>query len=149
MTRARARVARLTPEQAQRRNRVVEMRAQRFSFAAIGEELGITKQRAAQLYEAALSEMRPAGFETYRQEELELIDRATRNLIAIAEDPDPEAVPPRDRVKAWTAAAVWAQRKAKLLALDPAPLPPSGGGLSVEALDREIHSLQVQLGESA
>jgi len=100
---------------AERRAQVVALRRRRATFADIGRALGITKQRAHQLYEQALAEIPAQHLEEHRAEELVLIDDAIAALMRIARD---SSTTPRTAVEAWTSVKGWAERKARLLGLD-------------------------------
>lgn len=106
--------SRRTPEQAQRLARVVALRRDRWTQADIAAELGISQQRVSQLYHQALAEVPAAEVRQYRAEELLLIDDAVRDLLLIARNHRS----PRVSVEAWTCIRGWADRRAKLLALD-------------------------------
>jgi hypothetical protein len=131
---------------AQRRARVVELRADRWTFAQIGAELGISRQRAHQLYDAVLASYRPRDLDLHRTEELELIDAACRDLLEIARDRRTDedgilVVSARDRAKAWEVLRAWADRKARLLGLDE----PKRSHISMERLDEMLADVQAEL----
>lgn len=99
---------------AEQRARVVALRRRRMTFAEIGQELGVSPQRAHQIYEAALKAIPAPNVEQHRAEELTLIDDAIAGLWPIAQN----LGQPRTAVEAWNAIRGWAERKAKLLGLD-------------------------------
>lgn len=115
---------------AERRAKVVELRRQRLTFADIGKALGVSAQRAHQLYTEALAAIPAMQVEQHRAEELTLIDDAIADLWPIAHD----HTQPRTAVEAWESIRGWAERKAKLLGLD-APVRVS---VDAEQLGREI-----------
>jgi hypothetical protein len=96
------------------RTRVVALRRDRLTFDQIGAALGVTKQRAYQLYREVLAEIPAAEVAEHRAEELLLIDDAIADLLPIARD----HVRPRTSVEAWRAILGWAERKSRLLGLD-------------------------------
>jgi hypothetical protein len=128
-----------TAEQAERRAQVVGLRRQRLSMAEIGKRMGISRQRAQQLYAQALAEIPAAQVEEHRAEELMLIDDAISDLLDLARDHDR----PRTAVEAWNSIRGWAERKARLLGLD---APERHEYISLDAIDREIAKLNAQMG---
>lgn len=138
----------MKPEDMKRREQIVQMRRARLSFAEIGRRLGITGQRAGQLYRSALAEVPRQAVEEHRIEEAELVDTAVNKLMALAAD---ATVTPRTRVEAWVAIRGWADRKAKLLALDAERAPETGAVVARSMLGALAAGLQVaydQLPES-
>lgn len=127
---------------AERRAQVVALRRRRATFADIGRALGISKQRAHQLYEQALAEIPAQQLSEHRAEELILIDDATRDLMRIARD---EATSPRTAVEAWNAIKGWAERKARLLGLD-APARHRVDVITSDMIEQEIARLEAELG---
>lgn len=105
----------ITAEGFERRARVVELRQQRWSYEQIGAELGVTAQRAHQLWRDGIARVPLAKIDEIRTEEIEFTDTAIRNLMRIARDPDTTA---RTRVEAWSAIRGWAERRAKLTGID-------------------------------
>jgi hypothetical protein len=91
---------RLTLEGAQKRSRIVELRAKRWSFAEIGVELGLSGQRCGQLYAQALAMIPMRNVDEHRAEATELADLAVRSLIFIATDVKAGL---RNRIDAWLA----------------------------------------------
>lgn len=108
-------------------------------MAEIGKRMGISRQRAQQLYAQALAEIPAAQVEEHRVEELMLIDDAISDLLGLARDHDR----PRTAVEAWNSIRGWAERKARLLGLD---APERHEYISLDAIDREIAKLNAQLG---
>jgi hypothetical protein len=115
------------------------MRRARLTFAQIGDRLGITQQRAGQLYRDALADVPAQQVDEHRAEELELIDLAVNRLMSIAADPETS---PRTRVEAWSAIRGWSERKAKLPGLDS---PSKHQVLTLDAIDAEIGRLTAEL----
>lgn len=101
-------------EIAERRARVVEMRRSAMQFAEIAEVLGVTKQRAHQIYLKALEEIPAQQVELHRAEAVELATIAIDDLLAIARDHKQ----PRTSVEAWSAIRGWAERLARVLGTD-------------------------------
>jgi hypothetical protein len=134
---ARRTTAQATMSAAERRAQVVQLKRTKLSFAEIGRRLGITGQRAGQLYREALAQVPRMAVEEHRVEELELYDTAIHQLMRIASSQDP-TVTPRTKVEAWTAIRGFAERKAKLLGLD---APARHEVISLDAIDAEIAEL--------
>ncbi|WP_226353779.1 hypothetical protein [Pseudonocardia sp. ICBG601] len=130
-----------TPEQAARRARVVELRRARLSWFEIGDELGVSRQRARQLYDAALAEAPVAQVEEHRAEEQLLADDVTCELLALGRDP---SIPARTRVEAYAVACRWAERKAQLLGLN-APATSRVQLITESDIDAEIARLTAEL----
>jgi hypothetical protein len=127
---------------AERRAQVVAMRRRRATFDDIGRALGISKQRAHQLYEQAITEIPAQQVDEHRAEELTLIDDAIRNLMVLARDPDTSS---RTKVEAWNAIRGWAERKARLLGLD-APRRQAIEVITTDMIEEEIARLEAKLG---
>ena len=108
----------LTKEEQQlRKAAIVASRRSREPWDAIALTWDISPQRAHQIYRAALDEFPAVQVAEHREEEAGLIDRAIANLLAIAEDTDPNASA-RTRVEAWSAIRGWCEHKARLLGLN-------------------------------
>ena len=103
---------RMTPEGAQKRARVVELRAKRWSFAAIGAEVGLTGQRCGQLYRQALAEIPMRNVDEHRAEAGELADAAVKDLVRIATDVKAGL---RYRIDTWLAIARWEEHRCRLV----------------------------------
>jgi hypothetical protein len=130
---------RITPTAAARRVEVIKMRRARLTFAQIGDRLGITQQRAGQIYRAALSDIPAQQVDEHRAEEMELIDLAVNRLMVIAADSEVSA---RTQVEAWSAIRGWAERKSKLLGLDS---PSKHEVITLDAINAEIEKLTAEL----
>lgn len=126
---------------AERRAQVVALRRGRATFDQIGGALGVSKQRAHELYTQALAEIPAAQVDEHRAEELLLIDDAIADLMVIARDHSK----PRTSVEAWNAIRGWADRKARLLGLD-APRRQAIEVITAELIEREITRLEAELG---
>lgn len=124
-------------EAAERRARVVALRRQRRTFADIGNELGVSAQRAHQLYWEAVEEVPAAEVHQHRAEELILIDDAIADLLMLAKSHRQ----PRTAVEAWNSIRGWAERKAKLLGLDAPTRAEIGGKLSYEIIGVDLEQL--------
>lgn len=120
---------------AERRAKVVQLKRTKLSFAEIGRQLGITGQRAGQLYREALAQIPRMAVEEHRVEEQELYDTAIHQLMKIATS---VTTTPKVKVEAWAAIRGYAERKAKLLGLD---APSKHEVISLDAIDREIAEL--------
>lgn len=70
-------------EAQQRRAEVMRMRRQGMQFEQIGEQLGITKQRAHQIYKAALDEIPAEDVTLYRAEQAERLDEMLREAYEV------------------------------------------------------------------
>src|ERR1700752_1383914 len=107
----------VTEDVAERRALVVKLRRDRVPFAEIGEKHlgGVSAQRAHQIYRDALDSIPAQQVDEHRAEDLDLIDRATGELLDIAFDP---SVSPRTRVEAFSALRGWSERRAKLVGYD-------------------------------
>jgi hypothetical protein len=124
---------RVSSQTAARRARAVELRDRRWTWAAIGEDLGVSLQRAHQLYREALDDVPVMHVDEHRRSELDLIDTACRELMDIAAAPYASS---KDRIRAWATLRMWADRKARLLGLDaPQRI------LTMDQLDDEIERL--------
>lgn len=126
---------------AERRAQVIAMRRSRATFDQIGRALGVSRQRAHELYRQALAEIPAAQLEEHRAEELMLIDDAIADLMIIARDHSR----PRSAVEAWNAIRGWADRKARLLGLD-APRRQAVEVITSEMIETEISRLEAELG---
>jgi hypothetical protein len=126
---------------AETRARVIALRRRRATFDDIGRALGITKQRAHQIYVQALAEIPAAELAEHRAEELALIDDAIHDLMPIARDHDR----PGSAVDAWNAIRGWADRKARLLGLD-APARHRVDVITEDMVAAEIARLEAQIG---
>jgi hypothetical protein len=125
---------------AERRAQVVALRRRRATFDQIGRALGITRQRAWQLYQQALADAPAPHVDEHRAEELVLIDDAIADLMKLARDHNA----PRTAVEAWNGIRGWSERKAKLLGLD---APTRFEHLTIDAIDAEIRMLKAEMGE--
>jgi hypothetical protein len=130
---------RLTPEGAQKRAKVVELRAKRWSFAEIGAEVGLTGQRCGQLYRQTLAEIPMRNVDEHRAEAGELADKAVKDLLTIAMDVKAGL---RNRIDAWLAIARWEEHRARLLGTL-APLRTEI--MTLGGIDAEIARLEVEL----
>lgn len=130
---------RLTPAAAARRAEIVKMRRARLTFAQIGQRLGITPQRCGQIYRAALADVPAEELDEHRVEELDLIDLASNQLMAIASGAKASN---RDRIEAWNAVCRWAERKTRLLGLDQ---PQRHAVMTLDSITAEIQRLEAEL----
>jgi hypothetical protein len=140
---------------AHRHARVIELRRQRLTWEAIGADLGVSKQRAHQLYREAVDAHPVAALAEHRHEEAELIDRAVRDLLSIATDDRETAtekgvrpvVSPRTRVEAWSAIRGWSEHRARLFGLN-APSRSTVDVVTHDSLAEEMQRLAAELGEN-
>jgi len=102
---------------AERRARVVELRRQNVTYAEIGAELGVSLQRAHEIYLDALESIPAKQVDAHRAEAAELAHAAIDDLMLIARDHKQ----PRTSVEAWGQIRGWAERLAKVQGTD-APL---------------------------
>lgn len=72
-------------ESQQRRAEVIRLKRQGRSFESIGEHLGITRQRAHQIYKAALDEIPAQEVNEYRAEQAERLDEMLRKAYEVLE----------------------------------------------------------------
>lgn len=126
---------------AERRAEVVALRRRRATFDDIGRMLGISRQRAHQLYQQALRDIPALAVAEHLAEELTLIDDACRGLMLIAADRN---VSPRTRIEAWAVLCRWAERKARLLGLD-APVKARIEVLDDQAVEEMNRQLEAEL----
>jgi|SRR5882672_3341832 len=99
---------------AERRAHVIALRREGRTFAEIGEDLGVSAQRAHVIYLEALKEIPAREVDQYRAEALDLIHAAIEDLLPIARDHDQ----PRTRVEAWSQLRAWIERLAKTTGFD-------------------------------
>jgi DNA-binding transcriptional MerR regulator len=76
---------RATEETQERRAEVVRLRRRGVSFEDIGDALGVTKQRAHQIYRAALDEIPAQEVAEYRAEQAERLDEMLRKAYEVLE----------------------------------------------------------------
>lgn len=99
---------------AARRARVVEARRQHLTFAEIGAELGVSVQRAHEIYLEALKAIPAEQVELHRAEAAQLAHTAIDDLLLIAR----EHKQPRTAVEAWGQIRGWAERLSKIQGTD-------------------------------
>lgn len=126
---------------AERADLVLRLRAERRSFADIGAQLGVSKQRAYQLHQAALRQVPATTLAQVRQEEGELIDEAVRELRVIALDPDTS---PRTKVEAWGQIRGYSESRRRLYGAD-APRREEIQIISEATIDAEIERKTAEL----
>lgn len=100
---------------AEREQIVVERRAARVPFRAIAAELGISLSRAHQIFTEACNRIPAEAVHTIRVESSDLHDRAIRDLLSIAENPQ---ISPRTRVEAWAQVRSFDESHRKLMGAD-------------------------------
>lgn len=99
---------------AARRARVVEARRQHLTYAEIGAELGVSLQRAHEIYLEALEAVPAKQVELHRTEAAQLAHAAIDDLLLIAR----EHKQPRTAVEAWGQIRGWAERLSKIQGTD-------------------------------
>jgi hypothetical protein len=113
---------------------VVERRIAGAGFAEIGAELGISRQRAHQIHNAALARSPERHIERHRQQQAELLTAVNTELLAVARD---RSVATGTRVKSYEALIKGSERLSRLLGLD-APTRQEVAVLTVDAITREL-----------
>lgn len=101
-------------ETANRRANVIEMRRAKMTFAEIGEQLGVGRARAHEIYLDALRDIPAKQVDQHRAEQIELAATAIDDLLEIVRDHRQ----PRTAVEGWSAIRGWAERLAKVIGLD-------------------------------
>lgn len=87
------------------------MRREKKTWAEIGEELGVSMQRAHQIYLDALKEIPAKQVDQHRAEAIELAATAIDDLMLIAREHNQ----PRTSVEAWSSVRGWADFLATIL----------------------------------
>jgi len=127
---------------AQRRAEVVRLRCdERLTFEEVGARLGVTKQRAFQIWAEALRTLPAPKLEQYRQEEIRFYDQMIKELLVVAHNPFTKT---RDLGDIHNQLNKWCERKAKLLGLD-SPVRRELNVITSDSIDREIQRLQSEL----
>lgn len=122
---------------AERYAQVTAWYAEGLTFDQIGRELGVTRQRAHQLYTRALQTLPAVGINQYRATQQELIRTGIREQLIIARTP---SVSPRTKIEAWAGIGKLMEREAKLLGLD-APMRKEITVLTEDAVDNAMRKL--------
>lgn len=99
---------------AERRAHVIALRREGHTFAEIGNDLGVSAQRAHTIYLEALKEIPAREVDQFRAEALDLIHAAIEDLLPIARN----HVQPRTSVEAWSQLRAWVERLAKTTGFD-------------------------------
>lgn len=99
---------------AERRARVMELRRQSLTFIEIGVQMGVSPQRAHEIYLDALAAIPARQVDLYRAEALELALGAIEDLLPIATN----HAQPRTSVEAWNSIRSWSERIAKTVGYD-------------------------------
>jgi len=134
-------MTRRTPEGAEKRQRIIEMRRNRMTQDEIARTLGISQPRVSQLYAEAIRELPSPTLEQHRKEEMELADAATQDLLLLARDSRLSA---RTRIEAWRTLCSWAERKSRLLGLDE-PVRTRQEVITGSVVDAEIERLITEI----
>lgn len=135
-----------------RRGRVVELRRADTPWDVIADELGVSKQRAHQIYMDALKDYPKSQVGEHRHEEAEVVDWATRKLRAIidADEPDPATgkhVSARTRIEALSALKGWREHRARLYGIY-APTKSSVEVITKDAFAADLERMAAELGDS-
>ncbi len=109
---------------------VLQLRRRRIPIDDIAKHLGVTRQRAWEIYREALAATPVTQHAENLAEEIALADDAVRDLLAIARSHDRSA---RTSVEAWNSIRGWSEHKSRLLGLEKAQ-PPSEGTSRLDAL---------------
>ena len=96
---------------AERRANVVEMRREKMTWDEIGKALGVSMQRAHQIYLDALRDIPAKQVDQHRAEAAELAATAIDDLLLIAREHNQ----PRTSVEAWSSVRGWADFLATVL----------------------------------
>lgn len=123
---------------------IVQRRAAKVSFTAIGDELGISGQRVYQLWSRILDRIPAQQLNEHRREELILAEQAQRELLLLAADPTASA---RSRAEVWTAVRGWSEYRAKLLGLF-APTRNEVTVITEDVITAAIREAEAQLAEA-
>jgi hypothetical protein len=129
-----------TATDVERRIEVLRLRSQQFTFAEIGQQLGITGQRAGQLYKKALASRVDLSVDEHRAEQSELIAEGIRELRAIANSAKAGL---RYKIDSWLAVVRFLERAAKLHGTD---APTKTEILTLGGIDQQIAELELELG---
>lgn len=119
-----------TVEAAEREQLILRRRRDRVSYAAIGQELGVSPARVHQIYKRALSRGVVMEAAELRHEESELLDRAVASLMKLAETASKDS----DRIAAWGQVTRLMERRARLFGLDAAEKVEVSGGVKYEVV---------------
>lgn len=122
---------------AERYAQVTAWYAEGNTFPEIGKMLGVTPQRAHQLYHRALQQLPAPGVNQHRASQQELIRTGMRELLIIARRPNGSD---RTKVEAWSGIGKLMEREAKLLGLD-APMRKEITVLTEDAVDNAMRKL--------
>lgn len=122
---------------------IVQRRAAKVSFQAIGDELGVSGQRVHQLWERILDRIPAQHLDEHRREELILAEQAQRELLRLAADPTASA---RSRSEVWTAIRGWSEFRARLLGLN-SPVRSEISVITEDAVAAAIRDVQAQIAE--
>lgn len=98
-----------------RGQRIVAARTAGLTWAEIAAQVGISSTRCHELYRRTLADIPSETVAEHRERLTRLADRALVSLVAMGEDP---SVTPRSRAEAWSVAARWADRLARLHGCD-------------------------------
>lgn len=116
---------------------IVQRRSDRATFRQIGSELSISDTMVHRIFQRELDRHPAQQLNAHRAEQLDLLDRAVRGLLDMAENARLSA---RTRVESWRAIIAVEERRARLLRLDP-PRQREVEVITVDAVDRELARL--------
>lgn len=125
----------------ERESQVVQWVSEGMTLTEVGRRLGVTQQRASQIWYRALDRIPAANVAQCRANQQELIKTATRELFEIIRNPQASYTA---RVLALTALRGWADREAKLMGAD-MPARSEITHLSESTVDAAIRELQGEM----
>jgi hypothetical protein len=117
----------------------------RWTFAQIGAELGVTRQRAHRIWQTALEKAPAPRIHEYRKEAVQFADQRVQELIALQRQPGTAG---RTYAELERQIILWEERKAKVLGID-APTRKEINVITSDAIDAEIRRLTTEMQTSA
>lgn len=130
----------LTVAGARRHAEVIRLRGEGLRWAEIGEQLGVSPQRAHRLFRDALAAIPAADVDAYRAQLLHEGDEAVQALRRIVADPSESG---RTKVAAIEAWVRWSDRLGRLLGTD-APQRSAVEVITADMVDQEIERLEAE-----
>lgn len=126
---------------AQREALIIKLRADHVPVRLIAEQLGLSQQRVSQIHQAACERIPAAALHTVRTEAAALADRAIRDLLVIAENPQ---ISPRTRAECWGQVRGWSESLRRLMGAD-APMRREITVISDDAINAAIKALNDEM----